>query len=86
MKKDKLAAALKYEHTDNAPTVVAKGKNHVAEKIIAEARKNKIPIKVDAECAELINLTELGHEIPEELYGVVAKILVFVNTIDKIHN
>lgn len=83
MKNYKLAAALRYSISDNAPIVVAKGKRYLAKKIIEQAKLNNIPIKIDVECAKQLIGIELEHEIPAELYEVVAKILIFVNIIDK---
>jgi len=40
----KTAVALKYDkNQNNAPKVTAKGKGHVADKIITLAKQNKIP-------------------------------------------
>lgn len=79
----KIATALTYKKGDNAPVVVASGKGVVAEQIIRVAKENKVPVHTDPDCARLLSLVEIDSEIPEELYGVVAKILVFVSDIDK---
>ena len=84
--KIKEAAALQYEHGDKAPKVVALGKGKVAENIIRTADENDVPIHKDPELAHMLNLLELGEEIPPELYEVVAQILIFVSDLDRLKN
>ncbi|MCG8501760.1 MAG: EscU/YscU/HrcU family type III secretion system export apparatus switch protein [Firmicutes bacterium] len=82
--KIKEAAALKYEYGDRAPKVVAAGKGKVAENIIKTADEHDVPVHTDPELAHMLNLLELGDEIPPELYEVVAQILIFVSDLDKL--
>ena len=82
----KKAAAIKYEQKDEAPSLVAKGVGLSAEKILEEAKTHDIPIYEDKELAETLNRLELGDYIPEELYQVVAEILVFVTDLDRLHD
>ncbi|MCM3003789.1 EscU/YscU/HrcU family type III secretion system export apparatus switch protein [Priestia koreensis] len=83
-KKRKNAVALSYDtSTDEAPRVVATGKGFVAEKIIAEAEKNHIPIQHDASLVELLGQLTINEKIPQELYGVVAEIFAFIYRIDQ---
>jgi flagellar biosynthesis protein len=70
-------------HQDRAPRVVAKGRRKVAEEIIALAQKHHIPIYQDPMVVELLYTLEVDQDIPEELYRVVAEILVFVYRLDK---
>lgn len=73
------AVALKYERgKDPAPKVTAKGRGAVAERILAIARENNIPIKQDKTLLEAIYKLDINEEIPEELYRVIAEILAFV--------
>ncbi len=74
------AVALKYNDLEmNAPQVVAKGMNLVAEKIKEVAKENDVDIVEKPEVArELYKKAKIGDEIPEELYHVVAEILAFV--------
>jgi flagellar biosynthesis protein len=82
-KKNK-AAALKYEPgEDSAPTLLAKGKNSVAQKIIEIAAEAEIPIVEDAALVSALLVLELGEEIPPDLYRAVAKILSFLYSVDK---
>lgn len=79
MKPPKKAVAIKYNQTrDRAPRVVAKGKNHLAEKIIAVAKENGIPLVEDRNLAQILEALELETEIPPELYRAMAEVLAFV--------
>ncbi len=82
--KQKVAIALEYNPEDQAPTVIATGKGVLADKIITSAKDEDIPIYEDDKLAKTLSKLELGEMIPEELYGAVAEILVFVDRMDKI--
>ena len=83
--KVKTAVALAYDpNEDGAPKVIASGKGALAEKIIEQAKDNKIPVHEDDKLAETLSRLEIGAMIPPELYEVVAEILVFVDAMDKI--
>jgi flagellar biosynthesis protein len=71
------AAALRYEGGSGAPTVVASGKGHVADKIVEAARAAAVPVREDRLLAEALAALELGTEVPEELYAAVAEALVW---------
>ncbi len=83
---DHVAVAIKYEREeDEAPTVVAKGKNAVAEKIKEIAREYNIPIVRNPPLAwQLYDNVELGEEIPPELYRAVAEVLVYVYSLKEV--
>ncbi|MCL1975927.1 MAG: EscU/YscU/HrcU family type III secretion system export apparatus switch protein [Firmicutes bacterium] len=77
------AAALKYDPAqDDIPLLTAFGQGHLAEKIIALAEQERIPIVYDAALAEMLGKMNVGAEIPPELYAVVAQILVFISESD----
>ncbi|MBO4337404.1 MAG: EscU/YscU/HrcU family type III secretion system export apparatus switch protein [Lachnospiraceae bacterium] len=78
------AVALTYDPDSDAPKVVASGKGVIADRIIEEAKDNKIPIHKDSKLAETLSKLEIGEMIPPELYEVVAEILVFVDQMDRI--
>lgn len=80
MKKERdKAVALKYERGKGpAPKVTAKGSGAVAEKILAIARENNIPIRQDKTLLEALYKLDINDEIPEELYKVIAEILAFI--------
>ncbi|WAM35421.1 EscU/YscU/HrcU family type III secretion system export apparatus switch protein [Caldicellulosiruptor acetigenus] len=84
-KKVKKAVAIKYELEDIAPKIIAKGKGYVAEKIIEKAKDEDIPVYEDQTIAEKLFNLELQEYIPEDLYEVVAQILVFIGYLDKIN-
>lgn len=71
------AVALKYDKTSGgAPKVVAKGADHIAQKIKALAKENGVPIRENKLLARsLFKEVEIGFEIPEQLFEAVAIIL-----------
>lgn len=82
--KVKQAIALEYDPSDQAPRVVASGRGILAEKIIEKAKESDVPIHRDDKLADTLSRLEIGEMIPPELYEVVAEILVFVDSMDKI--
>lgn len=82
--KRKQAVALQYDPDDVAPRVVATGAGYIAEKIIEEANKANVPIHEDDKLAKSLAKLSVGDAIPPELYEVVAEILVFVDSVDKL--
>jgi flagellar biosynthesis protein len=82
-KKIKEAAALKYSpQKGGAPEIVALGKGEIAEKIIEKAIESDVPLYEYASLVHTLNYLKIGDEIPEELYEVVAQIMVFVSHLD----
>lgn len=75
-----LAIALSYNVAEApAPVVLAKGAGHIAEKIKAIAKENRIPIRENVPLARaLFKACEVGDMIPEELYKAVAAILASI--------
>ena len=82
--KSKIAVALEYEPSEEAPKIVASGRGYVAEKILQKAQEDNIPIHKDAKVADALSKVEIGEYIPKELYEVVAEILGFVGDMDRI--
>lgn len=82
--RNKTAVALEYQRTEKAPKVIATGKGYLAEKIINKAEEEDIPIHQDEKLASDLSKLDIGEYIPPELYQVVAEVLVFVDTMDKI--
>ncbi len=81
----KTAVALEYEpDNDRAPRVVAGGHGHVAERIIETAQEHDVPVHQDENLAKSLAEIEIGEYIPPELYQVVAEVLLFVDSMDKI--
>jgi len=82
--KIKQAIALEYDPEKEAPVVLASGRGALAERIIEKAKENKVPVHQDGKLADTLSKLEIGDMIPPELYEVVAEILVFVDSMDKI--
>ena len=80
-----LAVALKYDKdTAEAPVVIAKGADFVAERIKEIARENHIEIVENKPVARMLyHNVEIGDEIPPELYQMVAEILAYVYSISE---
>jgi flagellar biosynthetic protein FlhB len=74
------AVALRYRRgEDVAPRVVAKGADHMAQRIKAIAREHGVVLRDDKLLARTLYRTvELGRMIPEELYRAVAEVLAYV--------
>jgi flagellar biosynthesis protein len=61
-----------------APQLVAKGRGVVAERLIAVARENGVPIVENKLLVEMLDKLNVNQSIPAELYQVVAEILVAI--------
>lgn len=81
--KIKKAVALEYEEELRAPIVTAKGQGIIAENILEKAQEYGIETLENKDLLESLMALSLGEEIPKELYEIVAKILVYVENIDK---
>jgi flagellar biosynthetic protein FlhB len=79
------AVALKYDpEKASAPVVVAKGIRKIALKIKEIAQKHNVPVVERPLVARMLyKSAEIGHEIPVELYQVVAEILAHVYKMKK---
>ncbi|MHC4629841.1 MAG: flagellar biosynthesis protein FlhB [Planctomycetota bacterium] len=75
-----VAVALRYEpKTMEAPLMVAKGADHLAERIREIARAHGVPIIRRPELARAIYSTvEIGSPIPQTLYVAVAEVLAMI--------
>ena len=76
-----VAVALKYNPPEtDAPVVVAKGADHLAEKIMEIARAYGVPIIRRPELARTIYSTvQVGGPIPQNLYVAVAEVLAMLH-------
>lgn len=74
------AVALKYDSAvAQAPMVLAKGENFLAQKIKEAAREYSIEIVENKPLARMLYYNvDIGSEIPQELYQSVAEVLAFV--------
>ena len=77
MKNDK-AVALKYEETNNAPKVLASGKNEIAKKIIQKAHEFEIPIFANEALVDSLVDLDIDKEIPPELYQSVVEVFIWL--------
>ena len=78
------AVALRYRaNQDGAPRVVAQGRGLLAERILEIAEEHGVPVVEDRLLVEALAQLELGAEIPEALYQVVAEVLVFIYSLDR---
>jgi flagellar biosynthesis protein len=82
--KQKSAVGLKYQQsnqdgvpTDGAPTILAKGFGDLAEEIITLARQNGVLVHEDPYLSDFLATLDLGQEIPDELYHVIAELISF---------
>lgn len=74
-----IAIALRYEPEKGAPVVVARGAGTIAERIRAKAGEGDVPLVRDVPLARaLYASTQVGQQIPAELFAAVAQVLAFV--------
>lgn len=74
------AVALKYDSNNfQAPKVVAKGMDELAQRIKRIAKENNVPVHEDIMLARtLYKLCNVGDFIPENLFKAVAQILAYI--------
>lgn len=74
------AVALRYQpERDNAPVVLAKGMDELALRIVKVAEENGVAVVENVSVARALYASaELDREIPPELYGAVADVLVYL--------
>ncbi len=74
-----ISVAIRYNSKEmTAPVIIAKGADLVAMKIREIARKHEIPIIENPPVARLLHKLDIGENIPEDLFKVVAEILAHV--------
>ena len=72
------ALAVKYNKELPAPFIQAKGRGVLADRLLDIAKKYDIPVVKDDLLSETLYMMEPGEYIPEEVYDIVAQILVFI--------
>jgi flagellar biosynthetic protein FlhB len=73
------SVALRYDSSQPAPVVVAKGVDHVALKIREVAREHGVAVVPDPPLARTLYASvDLNRMIPEELFAAVAQLLAYV--------
>lgn len=77
--KTRRAIGLRYASGDKkaVPKVVSKGYGELADAIIHAAQDAGILIHEDPQLSEMLATLELGQEIPESLYYVIAELIAY---------
>lgn len=77
-----IAVALKYDaEVANAPILVAKGEQFMAQRIKDAAKESNVPVIENKPLARMLFTTvDVGEQIPPELYTAVAEILALIFT------
>jgi flagellar biosynthesis protein len=71
--------ALAYDPTKGGlPTLTAKGRGEAAEELIRLALEHGIPIRYDPDLVQVLSRLDVGRDIPEDVYLVVAELLAFI--------
>jgi flagellar biosynthesis protein len=60
-----------------APTIIAKGFGDLADEIITLARQNGVLVHEDPYLSDFLATLDLGQEIPDQLYHVIAELISF---------
>lgn len=79
------AVALRYDMMkNNAPEVIAKGVDELAQRIKKVAAEHNIPIYEDKELARaLYKMCDIGDTIPQQLFRAVAQILAYIYSLKR---
>ena len=79
------AVALRYKpERDDAPVVVAKGVDELAQRIAKVAEENGVAVVENVPLARALYAhADLDRQIPQEFYGPVAEVLVYVLKLDQ---
>ncbi|WP_413701317.1 flagellar biosynthesis protein FlhB [Psychromonas sp. KJ10-10] len=79
------SVAIKYEQQGaRAPYIVAKGVDFMALKIREVAREYEIPVMCTPPlCRAIYHTTEIGEEVPEELFVAIAQILAYIYQLEQ---
>ena len=74
------AIAIRYDsEISDAPIVIAKGKDLIAHRIKDAAKQSNVPVVENKPLAQaLYKTTEIGQQVPVEMYQAVAELLAFV--------
>lgn len=79
------SVALKYDKKgDRPPYVVAKGVDFMALKIREVGREYQVPVMQSPQlCRAVYHTTEIGENVPEELFIAIAKILAYIYQLEQ---
>jgi len=82
-RKPQEAVGLRYASDDSsAPRVVARGRGELAERILSVAEEHGVPVRRDPDLLQLLAISQVGEEIPIEVYGAVAQLISFLWTLN----
>jgi len=76
--REKKAVAVQYDEALPAPLITAKGRGELAAALEKIAVSHGVEIVRSADLADSLIELDVGSFIPEEFYGIMAEILVFV--------
>jgi flagellar biosynthesis protein len=82
MPEKRRVTALRYEGA-GSPKVIASGRGHVAERILAAAQAAGVPVREDPQLAEALSTLALGQDVPEDLWLAVAEVLAWAYGLEK---
>lgn len=71
-----LAVALKYDG-EHAPEVTASGQDEWAREMVRLAHEYGVPLYENPELVQILARLDLGEEVPDTLYRIIAEILAF---------
>ncbi|MCP5077312.1 MAG: flagellar biosynthesis protein FlhB [Psychromonas sp.] len=79
------SVAIKYEQDGaRAPYIVAKGVDFMALKIREVGREHEVPVMQSPPlCRAIYHTTEIGDEVPEELFVAIAQVLAYIYQLDQ---
>lgn len=78
----KNVVALKYPKNVEAPFILAKGKNHLADLMLKIAEENGISVVNDENLANTLSFVEIGQCIPEETWKAVASVFAMIRKLE----
>lgn len=79
------SVAIKYEQDGaRAPYIVAKGVDFMALKIREVGREYEVPVmQSPALCRAIYHTTDIGEEVPQELFAAVAQVLAYIYQLEQ---
>ena len=79
----KKAVALAYPDDAAAPYISAIVQGRMADRVIAIARENGVPVVQDDALANVLAVQRVGDLIPGETYEVLAKVFAFIAKMER---
>lgn len=77
------AVAVRYDLTDAAPRVVAKGYGNIADTIIRTAKEHDLYVHESPELVNLLMQVDLDSQIPPQLYVAIAELLAWIYALEE---